>query len=579
MSDMVSSSEIFGVARQQPSTIIDAAPPPSTTPPLGPAGAATTARPSQELSIRDLLIKFNLTVEVVRDISPDVLSERLRALAAAMTGADRLRRALVVAELKKTVKVPMTIIHAALNVRETEPDTPATHTIMLSDDEPWPEPVDGATLLNETVATVLRYVVLSPAQADAIVLWVGASHAIDVLQLMPMLLISSPTPECGKSTTSTVIGAMVPRAITVSSLTPATLFRVVNKYRPTLIGDEADSWLNDEQSELRGIFNAAHWRAGAVIPRCVGDTHEVELFNVFGAKVVVMIGRPKPTMLSRSIVVTLRRKTSRERVEPLRVDRLCDDLAPLRQRWRRWTLDHSEALRDHEPAMPPDLPVNRASDNWRPLLAFADLVGGLWPIRARAAATALSGVRVSEDEPDAVALLADMQVAFRERGEPEYLSSEEIIVALKALSESQWADWNKGRGITAAQLASHLRGFGTGPHGLRTRETRIGHKTGKRWHRADFLDAWGRYVTAEPQHPQQANDSGPQPAISSPQQSTDVAAPKLPVQPMFTGLVAGVAALRPDLEGTPENGEHDDRPDSDMAWRDQEEREDGWQDL
>jgi hypothetical protein len=140
----------------------------------------------------------------------------------------------------------------------------------------------------------------------------------------------------------------------------------------------------------------------------------------------------------------------------------------------------------------------------------------------------LSGVRVSEDEPVNVRLLADVQVVFRDRGAPEYLSSEDTIVSLKALPESPWADWNKGRGITAAQLASRLRDFGTGPHGLRTRETRIGDKTGKRWHREDFTDAWSRYVPADPQHPQQTNESGPPPVISNPQQSTDVAGLKIP---------------------------------------------------
>jgi putative DNA primase/helicase len=230
-------------------------------------------------------------------------------------------------------------------------------------------------LLAETSAFIRRHVVLSEPQADAIALWTAAAYAIDGLQRMPMLLFSS-SPECGKSTARTAVSAVVPRPIMVSSLTPAVLFRVIDKYHPTLIADEVDSWLTDEKSELRGIFNAAHWRSGAVIPRCVGDDHDVRLFNVFGAKVIAMIGRPSATMLSRSITITLRRKTAKERVEPLREDRLRDDLAPLRQRWRRWALDHLEALRTHEPTMPADLPINRASDNWRPLLSIANLVGG-----------------------------------------------------------------------------------------------------------------------------------------------------------------------------------------------------------
>ncbi len=422
----------------------------------------------------------------------------------------------------------------------------SSSTITLTDDEPAVEPVNGATLLDETAALVRRYVVLPRAEADATALWIGAAHAIDALQLMPLLLVSAPVSECGKTTLATVIGGIVPRMIMVSSLTPAVLFRMIHKYRPTLIADEVDSWLSDDNSELRGIFNAAHWRAGAVIPRCVGDAHEVELFNVFGAKLIAMIGRPTATMLSRSITISLRRKTAGERVEPLREHCLRADLAPLRQGWRRWVLDHPEALRTHEPTMPAELPVNRASDNWRPLLLIADLAGGDWPARARAAALALSGVRVFEDESVNVMLLADVREVFRVRGEPEYLSSEDIIVTLRALPQRQWSDWNNGRGITPSQFAKRLRDFGTGPHGLRTRETRTGDKTGKRWHREDFADAWSRYVPADPPHSQQTNKSWPSAVISDPQQSTDVARPETPVQPVFTRVVAEVAPSAPD---------------------------------
>ena len=177
--------------------------------------------------------------------------------------------------------------------------------------------------------------------------------------------------------------------------------------------------------------------------------------------------------------------------------------------------------------------------------AIADLAGGSWPGRARAAAIEVSGVRVSEDEPDNVALLVDVQAAFRERGQPEYLSSEEIIGALKARAERPWADWNKGRGISAAQLAHRLRGFSAGPWGLRTRKTRLDvTKTAQRWHRADFADPWSRYVTADPEHPEQTNESGSQPAISRPEHLSTVPGQEMAIQPMLTGLVPGVPAAQ-----------------------------------
>jgi hypothetical protein len=95
-------------------------------------------------------------------------------------------------------------------------------------------------------------------------------------------------------------------------------------------------------------------------------------------------------------------------------------------------------------------------------------------------------------------LLADVQVVFTDRLGDDYLSSEDIITALKALSERPWGDWNKGRGITPSQLARRLRDFGSAPGGLRTRKTRLDPtKTAQRWHRADFADAWSRYLTSE----------------------------------------------------------------------------------
>jgi putative DNA primase/helicase len=474
-----------------------------------------------------------------------MLGGRLRALVVALTGADRLRRALVAAELKKTAKIPAAVVIAAFDTRADEIEKQTANKITLADDEPALYPVNGAALLAETAAFIRRHVVLSGSQADAIALWTAAAYAIDGLQRMPMLLFSSAAPECGKTTAAIMMSGIVPRPIMVSSLTPAVLFRLIDKYRPTLIADEVDCWLNDEKSELRGVFNAAHWRSGAVIPRCVGDDHDVQLFNVFGAKVIAMIGRPSPTMLSRCLTIMLRRKTPDECVEPLREDQLRADVALLRQGWHRWATDHLDALRSHEPTMPAGLPVNRASDNWRPLLSIADLVSGEWPARGRAAALALSGVRVSEDESANVMLLADVRLVFDDRPGHQFLSSEEIVGALKMLPERAWADWNKGRGITAAQLAARLRDFGTGPQGLRTRETRTGAKTGKRWHREDFTDAWARYVTTDPQHPQRTNESGPPPVISDAQQSTDVAGLNTAVQPMFTGLVADVAASQP----------------------------------
>jgi hypothetical protein len=204
----------------------------SSTPPRRRSHDSTQRNPSRrspDLPIADLLRECHLTAEAVHNITLDVLDGRLRELAVALAGADRLRRALVASALKNTAKLPAAIVTAALETHNHEAEQTAGSPITLTDDEPASEPVSGATLLDETAALIRRYVVMTEAQADACALWTGAAHAIDGLQRMPMLLVSSNAPECGKTTGATLLSGLVPRPVMVSNLTPAVLFRLIDR--------------------------------------------------------------------------------------------------------------------------------------------------------------------------------------------------------------------------------------------------------------------------------------------------------------------------------------------------------------
>src|SRR5436190_1354184 len=87
-------AKLDALRAERETTLSEAAPTPATTPAVEPAGAAKPGRRSQDPPIADLLNEFHLTAEAVHDITPDVLDGRLRALAGALAGADRLRRAL-----------------------------------------------------------------------------------------------------------------------------------------------------------------------------------------------------------------------------------------------------------------------------------------------------------------------------------------------------------------------------------------------------------------------------------------------------------------------------------------------------
>jgi hypothetical protein len=85
---------------------------------------------------------------------------------------------------------------------------------------------------------------------------------------------------------------------------------------------------------------------------------------------------------------------------------------PLRESCEAWAAQNVAALYGSEPELPPGM-INRAAEVWWALLAIADLVGGEWPARARAAARALStGGDDRDDRGDQVLLLADLFTAF-----------------------------------------------------------------------------------------------------------------------------------------------------------------------
>ena len=82
--------------------------------------------------------------------------------------------------------------------------------------------------------------------------------------ITPRLAVTSATKRCGKSTLLDVLDATCSRTVMADSLTVAATFRTVALAKPTLLIDEADTFLKDNE-ELRGILNTGHKATGSVI--------------------------------------------------------------------------------------------------------------------------------------------------------------------------------------------------------------------------------------------------------------------------------------------------------------------------
>jgi hypothetical protein len=141
--------------------------------------------------------------------------------------------------------------------------------------------------------------------------------------------------------------------------------------------------------------------------------------------------------------------------------------------------------------MPASL-FNRTADNWRPLFAIAQAIGGSWWARLEKAVMALE-----PEDPDAegigIQLLADVRIEF-EAGKArnvDKMSSQGLCDALAKDPAGPWAEYKRGKPVSQKQLANLLKPFGIKPHNVR-----LGNEIPKGYERGDFEEAWERYLPA-----------------------------------------------------------------------------------
>ena len=349
--------------------------------------------------------------------------------------------------------------------------------------EPWPQAVNGADLLEELAANIRRHVVMHDHAADTAGLWVVHTYLVDCFGTSPRLAITSPEKGCGKTTALDVLARLVSRPLPTTNASASAIFRIIELQRPTLLIDEADTFL-PENEELRGILNSGHRHGGFVI-RTVGEEFEPRRFATYAPCAVALIGKLPPTLADRSVSIELRRRRSDEPIEPFRFDRT-DHLDQLARKVARWAADDAERLRGEDPKMPAGV-FNRLADNWRPLLAIADAAAGEWPRRARQAIHPAAGTG-RDDQSVRELLLADIRAIFAERG-LDRLPSAELVEALVAIEGRPWAEWRTSKPISANGVARLLARFNIIPETIR-----VSDRTPKGYQRARFDDAFLRYL-------------------------------------------------------------------------------------
>lgn len=375
----------------------------------------------------------------------------------------------------------------------------------FSDVEPHPEPIDPSQLLNEISDTIRQYIVLDSEQAHAAALWIAFTYFIDVVDVAPLAIINAPEKSCGKTQLLTLIGRMAYRPLPASNASASALFRAVEKWKPTILIDEADTFFRDN-FELQGMVNAGYLRDGYVLrSESSGDSFEPRMFSVFSSKAIAGIALERhlrDATMSRGILFNLRRKLSHESVSRLRhADK--GVFAVITEKLARFALDYSQRVRLARPTLPDEL-SDRDQDNWDPLLAIAGCAGPEWVQRATAAALKLSCEDVMPVSTGNE-LLADIRHVF-ERKRVEKICTADLIEALCDDEEGGWATYNRGKPLTPRQLAKQLAVYG-----IKSKTVRMGaNNTPKGFDAAQFNDAFARYLAAAPEKLPQHRNAPPE---------------------------------------------------------------------
>ena len=410
-----------------------------------------------------------------------LVSDKLAKLRCSITiysrrGTDKLDIADWIEECEtaeEKMELRQTILDGAVSPNEIEKpgtDERATgRTVSFPEFEPWKGTVAGDEILSSLADLIKQHLYIKPEQADAVALWCAMAwlHNHPKLECAPFLNITAPSSKAGKTTLLTLVGAFVPRPKPLVGASEAFVFRLIEKYAPTLILDEIDRQLakNDgEGAYLAGLLNGSQTRETSTIGRVekVQNGQVTELvpvqFSTWCPKVLCGIGGLADTTVERSIQIRMERKPKNERRPRWRnhdrqaVMNLCRKIGT-------WVESKADEIIDaRERVKLPETINDRQWDSWEVLVAIADVAGGDWPKRAYAACEHITGA--SEDtRSKAERLIGDLCSIFSNTEGEEFIKSSVICGCLNMMEERPWSKWNKGRGFDANALARMLKPF------------------------------------------------------------------------------------------------------------------------
>jgi putative DNA primase/helicase len=317
--------------------------------------------------------------------------------------------------------------------------------------QPWKVTVNGAQLFAAIATLFNRFLFLADGVSDAIALWVGHVWCVNRFRHSPRLAFCSAESGSGKSVALDLLHCLAPNPVLMDCPSEASLCRFIHHLQPTLLLDETDNWLGNSKG-ITSLLNSGH-RQGPARVRCFGA--QVRTYYTYGPVALAGLGELPTTLQTRSLVVRMLPPKPGEEKEAFDILN-CAHAKELGQQLARWAIDNADALSACDPKLPSDA-VSRLADNWRPLFAIAEVLGGEWIGRANAAFNALKAE--SSEELSAGKMLLRAIQTILETKAVDRIASKDVVVELAKLEDPIAQSGRRARGLTAQDIAQMLRPY------------------------------------------------------------------------------------------------------------------------
>lgn len=186
---------------------------------------------------------------------------------------------------------------------------------------PWPLAADAVNYgslsdLWRAIRAFIHEHLFLPEDAlyDVVTAWVMATWTPEIWNAVPYLFFYGP-PATGKTRGEEVLHRLCYRGVLASNISSAALFRLCDKYHPTLLLDETEIYNKDMRREVTGLLNCGYRRGQfAWRVRLTDGRGELEPFDTFGFKGLAGTRQLAETLTSRCIPIRMLRARRKVRL-------------------------------------------------------------------------------------------------------------------------------------------------------------------------------------------------------------------------------------------------------------------------